>query len=59
MGHYDMVQVDFDLLKEYDPEGFEKFEDYYGAEPQIDTIVYKVVGDASSQEIAFQGGEVN
>ena len=28
MGHYDMVQVDFDLLKEYDPEGFEKFEDY-------------------------------
>lgn len=38
---------------------FEKFEDYYGGEPQIDTIVYKVVGDASSQEIAFQGGEVN
>ena len=38
---------------------FEKFEDYYGDEPQIDTIVYKVVGDASSQEIAFQGKEIN
>lgn len=38
---------------------FEKFEDYYGDEPQIDTIIYKVVGDASSQEIAFQGNEIN
>lgn len=37
----------------------EKFEDYYGDEPQIDTIVYKVIGDASSQEIAFQNGEIN
>lgn len=37
----------------------ERFEDYYGDAPQIDTIVYKVVGDASSQEIAFQNGEIN
>ena len=37
----------------------EKFENYYGDEPQIDTIVYKVIGDASSQEIAFQNGEIN
>ncbi len=37
----------------------EKFDGYYGDAPQIDTIVYKVVGDASSQEIAFQGGEIN
>lgn len=28
MGQYDMVKVDFDLLKEYDPDGFEKYEDY-------------------------------
>ena len=26
MGRYDMVQVNFDLLKEYDPEGFKDFE---------------------------------
>ena len=25
MGRYDMVEVDFDLLKEYDPEGFKEF----------------------------------
>ena len=25
MGRYDMVEVDFDLLKEYDPEGFNEF----------------------------------
>ena len=28
MGQYDMVKVDFNLLKEYDPDGFEKYEDY-------------------------------
>lgn len=37
----------------------EKFEDYYGEEPKIDTIVYKVSGDASAQEVAFQNGEIN
>lgn len=37
----------------------EKFDGYYGTEPQIDTIVYKVIGDASSQEIAFKNGEIN
>jgi len=26
MGKYDMVQVDFDLLKQYDPDGFKDFE---------------------------------
>ena len=25
MGRYDMVEVDFDLLKEYDPEGFKDY----------------------------------
>ena len=25
MGRYDMVEVDFDLLKKYDPEGFNEF----------------------------------
>lgn len=25
MGRYDMVKVDFDVLKEYDPEGFNKY----------------------------------
>ena len=28
MGRYDMAKVDFNLLKEYDPEGFEEFEKY-------------------------------
>lgn len=37
----------------------EKFEDYYGDAPQIDTIVYKVIGDSSAQEVAFQNGEIN
>lgn len=26
MGRYDMAKVDFDVLKEYDPEGFKEFE---------------------------------
>ena len=26
MGKYDMVQVNFDLLKKYDPDGFKEFE---------------------------------
>ena len=36
-----------------------KFEDYYGDDAQIDTLIYKVIGDASSQEVAFQNGEIN
>lgn len=38
---------------------FEKFEDYYGDEPQIDQITFKVIPDASSQEVAFKNGEIN
>ena len=28
MGRYDMAKVDFDVLKEYDPDGFKEFEEY-------------------------------
>ena len=37
----------------------EKFEAYYGDEPQIDKIVYTVIPDSSAQEIAFRNGEIN
>lgn len=53
-GPYKLVE-----LKDGESLVLEKFEDYYGNEPQIDTIVYKVIGDATSQEVAFQNGEIN
>ena len=28
MGRYDMAKVDFDILKEYDPNGFKEYEKY-------------------------------
>lgn len=28
LGKYDMVKANFDLIKEYDPEGFERYEKY-------------------------------
>lgn len=37
----------------------EKFTDYYGDAPQLDTVIYKVIGDSSAQEVAFQNGEIN
>lgn len=37
----------------------EKFEDYYGEQPKIDKIVYRVIGDSSAQEVAFRNGEIN
>lgn len=37
----------------------EKFEDYYGDEPQIDTVTFKVISDPSAQEVAFKNGEIN
>lgn len=37
----------------------EKFEDYYGDEPQIDQITFKVISDPSAQEVAFKNGEIN
>ena len=38
---------------------FEKFDDYYGDEPQIDTITFKVVSDESAQEVEFNNGDIN
>lgn len=38
---------------------FEKFDDYYGDEPQIDTITFKVVSDESAQEVEFKNGDIN
>ncbi len=37
----------------------ERFEDYYGDEPQIDQIVFTVISDSSAQEVAFENGEIN
>lgn len=37
----------------------EKFDDYYGGEPKIDKLVYRVIGDSSAQEVAFRNGEIN
>ena len=37
----------------------EKFEDYYGNEPQIEQIIFKVISDPSAQEVAFKNGEIN
>lgn len=37
----------------------EKFEDYYEDEPQIDSIVFRVISDTSVQEVAFKNGEIN
>ncbi|MCI9390597.1 MAG: ABC transporter substrate-binding protein [Lachnospiraceae bacterium] len=37
----------------------EKFEDYYGDAPQIDSIVFQVISDPSAQEVAFKNGEIN
>ena len=37
----------------------EKFEDYYGDEPQIEKIIFKVISDPSAQEVAFKNGEIN
>ena len=28
MGRYDMAKVDFDILKEYDPNGFNEYKKY-------------------------------
>lgn len=38
---------------------YEKRDDYYGEEPDIDKIVFKVMPDESAQELAFKNGEVN
>lgn len=38
---------------------YEKRNDYYGKEPDIDKIVFKVMPDASAQELAFKNGEIN
>lgn len=37
----------------------EKFDDYYGDAPQIDSVVFKVISDPSAQEVAFKNGEIN
>lgn len=38
---------------------YEAREDYYGGEPAIKKIVFKVMPDASAQELAFQKGEIS
>ena len=70
-GKTDIVSADANLtdigsgpykLKEFnDGESLvlEKFDDYYGGKPQIDTVVFKVISDPSAQEVAFKNGEIN
>lgn len=38
---------------------YEARDDYYGGTPSIKKIVFKVMPDASAQELAFQNGEIN
>lgn len=38
---------------------YEARDDYYGEEPSIKRVVFKVMPDASAQELAFKNGEVN
>lgn len=38
---------------------YEKRDNYYGNQPDIDKIVFKVMPDASAQELAFKNGEIS
>lgn len=38
---------------------YERFDDYYGKKPYLDQLVCKIIPDVSSQEIAFQNGELD
>lgn len=38
---------------------FEKFEDYYGNQPEIPTVAFRAIEDPAAQEVAFENGEVN
>lgn len=37
----------------------ERFDDYYGDKAAIDKVIYKIIPDASAQEVALQKGEIN
>lgn len=37
----------------------ERFEDYHGDAPQIESIVFQVISDPSAQEVAFKNGEID
>lgn len=36
-----------------------KYENYYGGEPSIDHVIFKIVPDENAQEVAFVNGEVD
>ena len=38
---------------------YEAFEDYYQGTPAVPAVAFKVIGDPSAQEVAFQNGEIN
>ena len=37
----------------------DKYENYYGGEPSIDHVIFKIVPDENAQEVAFVNGEVD
>ena len=37
----------------------EAFEDYFEGAPSIKTLTFKVIGDASAQQVAYKNGEIN
>ena len=37
----------------------EKYSDYYGGEPDIDRIVFRIIPDVNAQEVALMNGEVD
>lgn len=53
-GPYKLVE-----FKDGESLALEKFEDYYGDAPQIDSVVFRVISDPSAQEVAFKNGEIN
>lgn len=37
----------------------EKFDGYYGGTPAIDQVIFKIISDASAQEVSLLNGEIN
>ncbi|GAA0121273.1 MAG: ABC transporter substrate-binding protein [Clostridium argentinense] len=37
----------------------ERFEDYHGGKPHLESIVYRITPDKNTSKVAFQNGEVN
>lgn len=51
----------YKLVEFHDGESLvlEAFDDYYMGKASVDTVVFKVIADASAREVAFKNGEIN